>query len=103
MSRSRRENIARRGRTFRRLGLQRLQHRLAVEPLEERALLSVRVWSGAGADTNWTTPANWVGGATPMADDNLVFPSGLTSGQRTGVNDFLAGTRFRTITISDTN
>ena len=81
-----------RARTFRRLNL---------EPLEDRRLLAVRVWDGGGADALWTNPANWVGDVTPMADDNLVFPTGLAAGDRVSQNDFLAGTRFRTITISD--
>jgi RHS repeat-associated protein len=31
------------------------------------------VWSGLGADTKWSTPANWVGNAVPTATDTVVF------------------------------
>jgi autotransporter-associated beta strand protein len=31
-----------------------------------------RVWSGAGADSNWSTAANW-GGFVPATGDNLIF------------------------------
>jgi autotransporter-associated beta strand protein len=33
---------------------------------------AVRTWSGAGADANWTTAANW-GGTAPATNDSLVF------------------------------
>ena len=35
-------------------------------------------WTGNGADANWTTPGNWLGGVAPTGDGNeaLVFPSG---------------------------
>jgi surface protein len=31
------------------------------------------VWDGGGLDNNWSTGANWVGNAAPMATDNVVF------------------------------
>ncbi len=31
-----------------------------------------RIWSGAGTDNNWSTPANW-GGATPVTGSTLIF------------------------------
>ncbi|HXI71387.1 MAG TPA: hypothetical protein VNN22_13605, partial [Verrucomicrobiae bacterium] len=37
---------------------------------------AVRTWSGAGADGNWSTAANW-GGTAPVNGDLLVF-SGTT-------------------------
>jgi len=77
--------------------------RAAFEPLEGRLLLSIRTWDGGGTDALWTNPANWVGDVTPMADDNLVFPAGLAPSDRIGQNDLLPGTRFRTITISDSD
>src|SRR6185295_17647807 len=33
---------------------------LFVEPLEDRTLLSTFQWTGLGADTNWSTPGNWL-------------------------------------------
>jgi hypothetical protein len=32
-------------------------------------------WTGGGGDDNWTTDANWSGGAAPQASDDLVFPA----------------------------
>ncbi len=37
---------------------------------------AIRTWSGAGADANWSTVANW-GGTAPSGADNLIF-SGTT-------------------------
>lgn len=36
------------------------------------------VWTGAGADANWSTSANWAdcAGAAPGEDDHLTFPDG---------------------------
>ena len=31
------------------------------------------VWDGGGGDNNWSTGANWVGDAVPLATDNVVF------------------------------
>ena len=60
---------------------------------------TVRQWKGAGADGNWTNPANWVGGA-PVAGDILDF--GYNRPRKTNVNDFPADTTFGAITFSDT-
>jgi hypothetical protein len=49
------------------------------EGLESRTLFSVYTWTGAGANNNWSTPANWVGGNVPDKNDtdlDIVFPSG---------------------------
>jgi hypothetical protein len=32
-------------------------------------------WTGAGADGNWSTAANWLGGAPPTSSDAAAFPS----------------------------
>src|SRR3954447_5025988 len=72
---------------------------LFLERLEDRSLLATMLWSG-GVDTSLKNPANWVGNVAPQQDDSLVFPATATT--KTGlVNDFAAGTRFRSITISD--
>jgi autotransporter-associated beta strand protein len=47
-------------------------------------------WSGAGANDNWSTTANW-GGTAPVAQDVLTF-SGMT--RLTPVNDLAAGTEI---------
>ena len=41
------------------------------------------VWTGAGADTAWTTDANWLGGAAPDGTVEPTFLEGLISGSRT--------------------
>src|SRR5881227_1430697 len=73
---------------------------LAAEALEDRLAPAVRVWTGLGPDTNWTTAANWQGNVTPQAEDNLLFPAAPV-GSLVSTNNFGAGTRFRTITIAD--
>src|SRR5258705_212745 len=30
---------------------------------------ATKTWSGAGADNNWATAANWVGGVAPISGD----------------------------------
>ena len=58
-------------------------------------------WTGAGANNNWTTAANWGGTApTGLATDNLTF-AGAT--RLTPVNNFPANTNFGTITFSAAN
>ena len=71
--------------------------RLRFEPLEDRRLLSVATWTGAGLNDLWTNAANW-GGTAPVAGDNLIFPAGAL--QTANVNDFAAGTAFGSIEIA---
>src|SRR3954464_9544422 len=54
------------------------------------------VWNGGGADDNWTTAANWVGGAAPVAGDVVVFDGGI---RFKPFNDNPAGTSFAGINI----
>ncbi|AWM39736.1 Extracellular serine protease precursor [Gemmata obscuriglobus] len=54
-------------------------------------------WTGLGGDGNWSTAGNWAGGVAPVAGDDLVFPAGAA--RTTSVNDFVAGTNFKSITI----
>src|SRR5262245_52212401 len=68
-----------------------------LERLEDRSLLATIIWQG-GSGQNMSTAANWIGGVAPQQDDNLVFP---VSANKNVTNDFAAGTRFRSITISD--
>jgi autotransporter-associated beta strand protein len=58
------------------------------------------VWTGLGADANWTTPGNWSGaGAAPLAGDTLVFGAGAA--QKTANNDFPSGTLFAGLRFQD--
>jgi autotransporter-associated beta strand protein len=72
-------------------------YRPTVEILEARIAPATRVWTGA-TSTLWSTSANWVGGATPVAGDTLVFPTGAAN--LTNTNDFAPGTRFQSIIFS---
>ncbi len=71
---------------------------LRLEPLEDRLLLAVRTWNGAGPDNNWNTSGNWVGNVVPVANDELVFPAGAA--RLANVNNLPAGTGFTSITLS---
>ncbi len=73
--------------------------RLSLEQLETRVTPASHSWTGGGGagNTNWTSAANWSGGA-PVAGDDLLFPSGPSSLNTT--NDFAANTVFNSITFS---
>jgi fibronectin-binding autotransporter adhesin len=55
-------------------------------------------WKGAGANSNWSTPANWDGNAVP------IFPLGLTFGGSTRLNNNndLTGVTATSLTFSNT-
>ncbi len=55
------------------------------------------IWNGGGGDNNWSTAANWSGGAAPLSGDNLVFPAGAK--QLENVNDY-TNAKFGAITVS---
>ena len=74
---------------------------LRAEALEDRITPAIRTWSGLGADANWSTATNWVGNAAPQAEDNLVFPLMGGSSGLSATNDYGTGTRFRSVTVSD--
>jgi autotransporter-associated beta strand protein len=57
------------------------------------------VWTGLGADTNWTTPGNWGGGAAPLPGSTLVFAAG--SAQKTTNNDLPSGTTLAALRFQD--
>src|SRR5262245_43324848 len=69
---------------------------LYLERLEVRITPSTATWNGAGSNSNWSTAANWSGGAAPQAGYDLIFPAGATS--LSAVDDFPAGTSFSSIT-----
>jgi hypothetical protein len=81
-------------------GKRKRERRLRLEPLEVRALLSVRVWDGGGSDSNWTTVANWAGDTAPTAGDDLRFTGVVRT---TAQNDFSAGTSFGSIEFTASN
>ena len=53
-----------------------------------------RTWTGAGANNNWTTQANW-NPAAPNAGDILVFPA--VAARKSNTNDYPDGTTFAEI------
>ncbi len=53
--------------------------------------LALATWSGSGGDTNWTTGANWAGGAAPASGSVLTFTG---SGGSTNYNNFPDNTAF---------
>jgi trimeric autotransporter adhesin len=69
---------------------------IGLEQLEVRLVLSTSMWSGLGADANWSTPGNW--DTVPTAGSNIVFPSGAS--QLTNTDDLGAGLSFGTLTLS---
>jgi autotransporter-associated beta strand protein len=58
------------------------------------------VWTGLGADANWTTPGNWSGaGAAPLAGYTLIFGPGVS--QKTANNNFPSATQFAALRFQD--
>lgn len=60
---------------------------LATAPPAEAAL---RLWTGAGPNAFWSTPANWNPAGPPQNGDDLIFPAGAP--RRTSTNDLTART-----------
>jgi hypothetical protein len=61
---------------------------------------ATRTWDGGDpANTNWNDPDNW--DAAAAAGDDLVFPSGISAGDKATVNNFTAGTVFRSLGFQD--
>jgi hypothetical protein len=59
---------------------------------------ATRTWDGGGANTSWTTAANWVDDIAPVAGDDLVFPA--AAAQMTASNNFFLFTSFNSITFT---
>lgn len=76
--------------------------RLRLEELENRVTPATHIWTGAGADTNWSTAANWKGGlpsaATPL--DDLVFPALSSAAISLSTNNDIPGLVVNSISIS---
>jgi autotransporter-associated beta strand protein len=73
---------------------------LLVESLETRLAPATFVWTGAGSDNHWSTPANWAGGVAPTGNlDDLVFPALGVKGNVTTVDD-IAGTGLGNATFN---
>src|SRR4029078_2105616 len=79
-------------------------YRPRLEALEERALMTVRVWDGGALfNDKWTDFENWANGA-PDENDELFFPEGnIGLLDRSTNNDFPPGTKFNKITFEGEN
>jgi hypothetical protein len=53
------------------------------------------VWTGAGADSNWTTTVNWNGGVVPTAGDSVVFNASTTKGCKLNANATVKAIMFQ--------
>src|SRR5262249_49360527 len=83
---------------------EKVSRRVRLEQLEDRLAPATFQWSGAGANSNWSTGANWVGGVapSPTAFADLDFPT-LPAGRITSTNNDLLNASFRSITFSGPN
>jgi autotransporter-associated beta strand protein len=70
----------------------------AVMPAAGHAQTRV-TWDGGGANASWTTGANWIGDAAPVATDALEFAGTV---QTTNTNNFTANTIFDSISLTGT-
>jgi fibronectin-binding autotransporter adhesin len=75
--------------------IQKRRSRLRVEELESRlAPANFFTWVGGGADTNWTTLANWQNNVAPPSqggvNDNLIF-QGANSASNNNLNNAVFG------------
>jgi len=61
---------------------------------------AIRTWDGGDpVNTNWNDADNW--DAAVVAGDDLVFPSGIAVDDEATVNNFTAGTLFRSLSFQD--
>lgn len=94
--------------TWLNMGLRRRRHRKSsvgsLENLEQRQLLTARVWDGGGSATNnnWSNRFNWAGDVAPVAGDDLIFPGAATV--HVAVNDYpnAASSIFKSISVEST-
>ncbi|MBL8812411.1 MAG: autotransporter-associated beta strand repeat-containing protein [Planctomycetaceae bacterium] len=86
-------------------GLRRRKRRAnavgSLENLEQRQLLTARVWDGGGgvANNTWSNPLNWSGDVAPVAGDDLVFPG--SASVHVTVND--TNTLFKSISLESSS
>ncbi len=66
-----------------------------------RVLPFPRIWTGGGANNNWTTADNWINRVAPKAGDDLIFPPGAA--RLVNTNDFATDTGFNSITLPGSN
>jgi hypothetical protein len=70
---------------------------IVLPALANDAGAATRTWTGTNGGF-WSDPGNW-GGTTPVAGDDLVFPSGALNQSTT--NDLSVGTVFHSITLAE--
>jgi hypothetical protein len=58
-------------------------------------------WTGGGTNDLWSNDANWAGHYAPSPGDNLAFSAGAA--RTSNVNDYPAGTRFGSISVTGGN
>src|SRR5262245_61149544 len=66
--------------------------KLSLELLEERLAPATRVWSGGGADANWSTDANWGATGVPALGDDLQFPATAFTTSNNNIPGLFLGT-----------
>lgn len=76
----------------------RRRAKAGIERLENRLLLAVHTWTGAGGNGNWSNAANWTGGAPAAAESNVTldFPAGIAN---SATNDDVAGLTLQSISF----
>lgn len=62
---------------------------------------TVRTWSGAGANSLWSNPANWIGNQVPQPGDDLTFPA--AAARKSNVNDLPVGFGLNRMRLESTN
>ena len=85
------------------LGLAAVSAVAASLMIGSEAFAATRVWTGQGADNNFSTAANWQGGVAPVDGDDLVFDGAATPNSGTvrtepvndGLLDSVGNVRFR--------
>jgi len=59
---------------------------------------ALRTWDGGGANNFWTAADNWEVNTAPLANDDLLFPSGAA--RLSNSNNFTVGTIFNSIAFT---
>ncbi|HTR43966.1 MAG TPA: autotransporter-associated beta strand repeat-containing protein [Pseudomonadales bacterium] len=52
------------------------------------------LWTGGGADQNWSTPGNWSGGVVPGSATNVIFTNNTTAASSPGTVDNIVDSGF---------